>query len=62
MAITDERNMNVPKGMIPIVLGFGVSGIITAYAANCGAALNPSRDLAPRIFTAIAGWGAGPFR
>lgn len=61
MAVTDKRNMNVPHGLVPVVIGLGVTGILTGYVHNCGAALNPARDLGPRIFTAIAGWSSGPF-
>jgi glycerol uptake facilitator-like aquaporin len=33
----------------------------TAFAYNCGYAINPSRDFAPRLFTLIAGWGTQTF-
>lgn len=62
LAITDERNMQVPKGLVPIAIGLTIVVILTAFETNCGAALNPARDLGPRIFTAIAGWGGGVFR
>ncbi|KAJ8304393.1 hypothetical protein KUTeg_017976 [Tegillarca granosa] len=52
LAITDENNMKPTKGLIPISMTYGF---------NCGYAINPARDLAPRIFTAIAGWGDTPF-
>ncbi|MEQ1843616.1 MAG: aquaporin, partial [Verrucomicrobiales bacterium] len=32
------------------------------FGFNSGYAINPARDLAPRIFTAIAGWGPEVFR
>jgi len=28
---------------------------------NSGCAMNPARDLGPRLFTAIAGWGMEVF-
>jgi len=56
LAITDKRNMEPPKGMIPLVIGFVVTGLLTAFESNCGAALNPARDLGPRLFTALVGW------
>lgn len=61
-AITDERNMQVPKALIPIAVGITILGLLTAYESNCGAALNPARDLSPRIFSAMAGWGGKVFR
>jgi len=60
-AITDERNAGVPKAVVPIIIGLAFVGILDSYAYNCGASLNPARDLMPRIFTAIAGWGGAPF-
>jgi len=61
MAITDKRNMEVPKGLIPIAIGLTILGLTTGFESNCGAAMNPARDLSPRIFTALSGWGGGVF-
>eukprot|EP00095_Tigriopus_kingsejongensis_P006797 snap_masked-scaffold1064_size65302-processed-gene-0.5 protein:Tk06797 transcript:snap_masked-scaffold1064_size65302-processed-gene-0.5-mRNA-1 annotation:"hypothetical protein DAPPUDRAFT_311096" len=60
-AIIDKKNMNVAKGMYPLYIGFVVLNIGICFGHNCGYAINPARDLAPRIFTAIAGWGTEPF-
>ncbi|ESO86680.1 hypothetical protein LOTGIDRAFT_128629 [Lottia gigantea] len=61
-AIVDKRNfMPIDKGLLPLSLGSIVFAIGTCWAGNCGYALNPARDLGPRIFTAIAGWGIEPF-
>ncbi|RWS12540.1 water-specific aquaporin-like protein [Dinothrombium tinctorium] len=57
-AITDEKNMACPKGLIPIAIGITDLGLlIFAFGYNCGAPINPARDFAPRVFTALAGWG-----
>ena len=61
-AITDSKNMQVSKGLIPLLVGFVVLNIGISFGFNCGYAINPARDLAPRIFTSLAGWGAAPFR
>ena len=62
LAITDGRNMKPNTGLLPLALGSIVFAIGTCWALNCGYAINPARDLGPRIFTAIAGWGVEPFR
>jgi glycerol uptake facilitator-like aquaporin len=38
-----------------------VFAIGMTYGLNAGYAINPARDLAPRLFTAIAGWGQQVF-
>ena len=61
MAITDDKNHGAPKGVVAISIGLSVLGIGAAFGLNAGFALNPARDLGPRIFTAMAGWGCGVF-
>ena len=60
-AITDTRNMEVPKGLVPLLVGLTVLNIGVCFGFNCGYAINPARDLAPRLFTLIAGWGGDTF-
>ena len=55
-AITDRRNNKIPDGLVPMYIGFVIVAIGIAYGANCGYALNPARDLGPRLFSLIAGW------
>jgi MIP family channel proteins len=62
MGITDQRNAQVPKWAAPIIVGLLVAGIGMAFGVNCGYAINPARDLGPRTFTALAGWGSEVFR
>lgn len=61
LAVTDVKNTGAPKGMAPFVIGFIVTAIGLSFGFNCGYAINPARDLGPRIFTAIAGWGLQVF-
>ncbi|KAB7506263.1 Aquaporin-10 [Armadillidium nasatum] len=61
-AIVDQKNMQIPKWISPLFVGFAVLSIGICYGFNCGFAINPARDLAPRIFTLIAGWGDAPFK
>ncbi|XP_077524626.1 aquaporin-7-like [Amblyomma americanum] len=61
LAILDARNMNVAPGLQPLFIGLALAAIALCFGYNCGAPLNPARDLSPRIFTAIAGWGVEVF-
>ncbi|XP_006112528.1 aquaporin-9 isoform X3 [Pelodiscus sinensis] len=56
-AIFDTKNMAVPKGLEPIAVGLLILLLSCSLGMNSGCAMNPARDLSPRIFTAIAGWG-----
>lgn len=60
VAAVDKRNLNLPTSVIPIILGFSLTGICIAFGFNCGAALNPGRDLPGRFFSVMAGWGYHP--
>ena len=60
-AITDPRNMKLDKQMVPVGVGITVLGIGLSLGHNCGYAVNPARDLGPRVFTLLAGWGPGVF-
>ena len=60
-AICDSENSTIKDNLKPIALGFLIWGIGLAFGFNCGYAINPARDFAPRIFTAMAGWGRDVF-
>jgi MIP family channel proteins len=62
LGITDERNAPAPKGLVPVIVGLLVVLIGATFGFNAGYAINPARDLGPRLFTAIAGWGGDVFR
>ncbi|XP_066457627.1 aquaporin-3-like [Eleutherodactylus coqui] len=62
LAIIDRDNNSVPRGLQPIVVGIVVLLVGLSMGFNCGYPINPARDLAPRIFTAVAGWGSEVFR
>lgn len=59
--ITDTRNSPAPPGLAPVVVGLLVVLIGASFGFNAGYAINPARDLGPRIFTAMAGWGGEVF-
>ncbi|MEJ1285518.1 aquaporin 9 [Cricetulus griseus] len=56
-AIFDSRNMGVPRGLEPVVIGLLIIALSCSLGLNTGCAMNPARDLSPRFFTALAGWG-----
>lgn len=57
-----DRNNNAPdQGVAPVMIGLVVFLIGTTFGLNCGYPINPARDLGPRIFTAMAGWGSEVF-
>ena len=60
-AIGDAKNVNGPPWMGPVFVGGLVVAIGMAFGFNAGYAINPARDLGPRLFTAVAGWGGAVF-
>ena len=60
-AISDQTNVGVPGWLGPVLVGVLVVAIGVAFGFNAGYAINPARDFGPRLFTAVAGWGAGVF-
>ncbi|KAB1277826.1 Aquaporin-9 [Camelus dromedarius] len=56
-AIFDSRNLGVPRGLEPIAVGLLIAVLTSSLGMNSGNAMNPARDLGPRLFTALAGWG-----
>jgi MIP family channel proteins len=61
LGITDSRNSPAPAGIAPVIVGLLVVLIGATFGFNSGYAINPARDLGPRLFTAVAGWGSGVF-
>uniref|UniRef100_A0A8C3X3V8 Aquaporin-3 n=1 Tax=Catagonus wagneri TaxID=51154 RepID=A0A8C3X3V8_9CETA len=60
-AITDKENNPALQGTQAVVIGILVVIIGGSMGMNSGYAINPSRDLPPRLFTFIAGWGTQVF-
>ncbi|KAI0244874.1 glycerol channel [Massospora cicadina] len=60
MAITNSKyqiptwGVALSAGLLLLAIGMGM-GMMTGFA------MNPARDLGPRLFTAIGGWGTEPF-
>lgn len=55
-AITDPRNRPVPPGLEPLAIGLVVVAIGVSWGGMHGYAINPARDLGPRLFTVVAGF------
>ncbi|WP_417561997.1 MIP/aquaporin family protein [Microbacterium sp.] len=57
-AIVDQRNMGgFVKHFAPLMVGLLIAAIGISFGANAGYAINPARDLGPRLFAWLAGWG-----
>jgi MIP family channel proteins len=61
-ALSDSRNLAPAPCVTPILVGATVLVIGIAFGFNAGYAINPARDLSPRLFTFVAGWGSEVFR
>lgn len=46
------------KGIVAIMVGFGLAMIICVIAPLTQAGFNPARDFGPRLFSYMAGWGS----
>ncbi|XP_061788738.1 aquaporin-7 isoform X1 [Nerophis lumbriciformis] len=62
VALSDQRNKPAAAGNEPAIVGLLVLLIGISLGSNSGYAINPTRDIGPRLFTAMAGWGADVFR
>ncbi|MFS0828268.1 MIP/aquaporin family protein [Pseudomonas phoenicis] len=57
MALTDDNN-GLPRGpMAPLLIGLLIAVIGSAMGPLTGFAMNPARDLGPKLMTFFAGWG-----
>lgn len=58
---TDERNKGRPQILTAATIGLTVTLLISLLGPLTMACFNPARDFAPRVFSALAGWGKVPF-
>lgn len=57
-SLTEGCNLGRPDGALaPLFIGMTVTIIISIIAPLTQAGLNPARDLSPRLFAMLAGWG-----
>jgi len=59
-SITHKRN-NVPGSMVPALVGITIGSVIAIIGSMSGGAINPARDMGPRLFTYLQGWGNESF-
>ena len=57
----DEQNTNRPQILTAATIGLTVTLLISLLGPLTMACFNPARDLGPRLFSAVAGWGSVPF-
>jgi glycerol uptake facilitator protein len=55
-ALTDPENEPVPPAFAPLLVGLVVVAIGVSWGGMHGYAINPARDLGPRLFTLAAGF------
>jgi glycerol uptake facilitator protein len=55
-ALSDEHNFAPPAWIMPLLVGLIVVAIGMSFGALHGYAINPARDLGPRIFVSLAGF------
>ncbi len=58
---TAKGNPSGPGALVPPAVGLTLTALICVFAPLSQGGFNPARDLAPRAFSALAGWGALPF-
>lgn len=56
-AITDVRNSPPLANLTPFIVGLVVVGIGMAWGTDAGYAINPARDLGPRLASFVTGYG-----
>jgi MIP family channel proteins len=61
-ALSDKRNLAPGANLTPLLVGAVVLVVGITLGYNSGYAINPARDLGPRLFTYLAGWGGEVFR
>ncbi|GLB45121.1 putative MIP aquaporin (TC 1.A.8) family protein [Lyophyllum shimeji] len=57
LAATDRKNSPPPNGLLPVALFLVVLGIALSLGMETGFAINPARDLGPRLLTSMVGYG-----
>jgi glycerol uptake facilitator protein len=59
--VTDRRNESQSRILTAATIGLTITILISILGPLTMAQFNPARDLAPRLFSSLAGWGSAPF-
>jgi hypothetical protein len=62
LCVTDKHNQARPQILTAATIGLTVTLLISLLGPLTMACFNPARDFAPRVFSALAGWGDLPFQ
>jgi len=62
LSVTDSRNMKLSSSVVALSIGLGLTAIHLSLGLNAGCAINPARDLSPRLVTLVTGYGSAPFK
>ncbi|KAL5969193.1 Aquaporin-3 [Taenia solium] len=61
LAVGDDRLVKKSGKFVPLLAGVVVYMAVGTYTANASSALNPARDLGPRILLLVSYWGVSAF-
>jgi glycerol uptake facilitator protein len=61
LGVTNPRNASRPQILTAAAIGLTVTILISLLGPLTMAAFNPARDLGPRLFSSVVGWGSVPF-
>jgi len=61
LGVSDDSNRARPRGHAALAIGLTLTVLISLLGPLTQAGFNPARDLAPRLFSALAGWQSVPF-
>jgi glycerol uptake facilitator protein len=61
LAIIDSTNVGVKANLAPFMVGMAVAAVGMSFGTGSGYAINPARDLGPRLFCWLMGWGPNAF-
>ena len=61
-ALTEGCNVGRPsEALCPVFIGLTITALISILAPLTQAGFNPARDLSPRLFASLMGWGDAAF-